>query len=318
MKNRELPGQARLAVASALLSLALAGCGGSHDKGATQAAAKVNSAEVTVHQINQVLQQQQGLLPEQVESASREVLERLIDQQLAIQQAEELKLDREPSVVAAIEAAKRDIIARAYGERLTANAPKPSAEDSQKYYSGHPALFANRRLFNLLEYNIQAPAARGAEVELNFKQAKTGTEFTDWLNSQGFRFSVNRGSQSSESLPLAIVDRVAALPDGQALLLPTPVGLKLLVVESSKATPVSFDQARGPIEQFLLNDGKRALLESDRKKLRAAAKIEYLGKFAQSAAVGTEPAGVAPAASLPASAAAGLDDSALKKGLGLK
>ena len=38
----------------------LAGCGDKKEKGASQTAARINKAEVTVHQINFVLQQQRG------------------------------------------------------------------------------------------------------------------------------------------------------------------------------------------------------------------------------------------------------------------
>jgi EpsD family peptidyl-prolyl cis-trans isomerase len=55
-----------------------------------------------------------GATPEQVKALSREVLEKLIDQQLAIDQATEKKLDRSPAVVADIEASRRDILARAH------------------------------------------------------------------------------------------------------------------------------------------------------------------------------------------------------------
>jgi len=324
MKNRKLPGQAQRAVVSVLLGLILAGCGGSHEKGATQAAAKVNSGEITVHQINQVLQQQPGLRPEQADGASREVLERLIDQELAIQQAEDKKIDREPAVVAAIEAAKRDIIARAYADRVAGTVAKPAADEAQAYYNAKPALFSARRIYNLAEFNIEAGADRKAEVEARLKAAKTPAELADWLTAQQLRFTTNRGTQPAESLPLALVDQLAALPDGQGLLLPVPGGLKALVVESSKQAPVKFEQARPAIEQFLGNDRKRAALDAERKALRAKAKIEYLGKFAEAAGAASAPAGTQPAAQAapalaPAPAASGtLDDSALKKGLGLK
>ena len=59
----------------------LTGCGGGDkkDKAASQTAAKVNKEEITVHQINNVLQQQRGLKPEMAASASVQVLERLIE-----------------------------------------------------------------------------------------------------------------------------------------------------------------------------------------------------------------------------------------------
>lgn len=101
--------------AAVLASLGLAACsGGDKDKPASQVAAKVNKEEISVHQINYLLQRQPGLKPEQAESASKTALERLIDQELAVQKAEELKLDRDPRVVQALDAARREILSRFY------------------------------------------------------------------------------------------------------------------------------------------------------------------------------------------------------------
>ena len=82
------------------LALALTvGCGERRDRPSAQAAALVNGEEVTIGQVNQVLAQQRHLRPEQSEGASRQVLERLVDQQLAVQQALLLKVEAvEPSV----------------------------------------------------------------------------------------------------------------------------------------------------------------------------------------------------------------------------
>ncbi|GAB4114513.1 MAG: hypothetical protein Fur0014_17120 [Rubrivivax sp.] len=117
------PGRTRLGSMALLTvvtagALMLAACGDRKDKAASQTAAKVNKEEITVHQINFVLQQQRGLKPEQAEAAGRQVLERLIDQELAVQKADELKLDRDPRVVQQLEAVRREVLARAYAEKV--------------------------------------------------------------------------------------------------------------------------------------------------------------------------------------------------------
>ena len=60
-----------LAIVALALTAALAGCGDKKEKSPSQTAAKVNKEEITVHQINFVLQQQRGLRPEQTDAASR-------------------------------------------------------------------------------------------------------------------------------------------------------------------------------------------------------------------------------------------------------
>ena len=127
-----------LAVVALTLTAALAGCGDKKDKPATQTAAKVNKEEITVHQINYVLAQQRALPAAQAASASRRSLERLIDQELALQKAADQKLDRDPRVVQQIEAARREIISRAYVEKIGEGAPKPTPAEVQRVLRGAP------------------------------------------------------------------------------------------------------------------------------------------------------------------------------------
>ncbi|MFN3618611.1 MAG: hypothetical protein ACK4TS_11615, partial [Aquabacterium sp.] len=66
---------ARLVVLPIVMAAFLAACGDKSESGgeakATQAAARVNGDEITVHQINQILQRQQGITPEQTDAASQ-------------------------------------------------------------------------------------------------------------------------------------------------------------------------------------------------------------------------------------------------------
>ena len=149
------------AVAAAVL---LVGCGEKKDKAASQTAAKVNKDEITVHQINFVLQQQRNLRPEQTDAASKQILDRLIEQQLALQKADEQKIDRDPRVVQQLEAARREILARAYLDKVGEAAPKPTPEEIKKYYDDKPALFRERRVYSIQEFAVEAKPEQVTEL----------------------------------------------------------------------------------------------------------------------------------------------------------
>jgi len=311
----------RLALAIATASL-LAACGGDKGDKATQTAAKVNKEEITVHQINFVLQRQPGLKPEQAEGAARQVLERLIDQELAVQQAEEAKLDRDPRVVQQIEAAKREILARAYAEKLGETAAKPTPEEIAKYYQDNPALFAERRIYNLQELVIEAPAEQFEPLRAKLQAAKNLAEFVDYLKANDIRFAGNQAVRTAEQLPMAALGTMAKLQDGQSIVSRTPGGMQVLMLAGSRSQPVDEARAKPSIEAFLLNQRKGELIAKQMKELREKAKIEYQGKFAEkpAAAASAAPTASAPAVpslSEPASAPA-LDASAISKGMGIK
>lgn len=303
------------AVALASLAVLLSACGGGKSDKASQTAAKVNKEEITVHQINFVLQRQPGLKPEQAEAASKQVLERLIDQELAVQKAEDLKLDRDPRVVQQIEAAKREIIARAYMERVGESVAKPTAEEVSKYYNEKPALFKDRRIYSLQELMIEAKPEQFDAIRAKLKEAKNMAEFAEYLKANDIRFAGNQAVRAAEQLPLAGLDAIARMKDGDSAVSPAPNGLQVLYLQGSRSQPVDEARARPAIEQFLSNQRKGELAQKEIKTLRDAAKIEYIGKFAEGVPAAPTPAGTAAPA---APAASGLDSNAISKGMGLK
>ena len=283
-----------LALGAALAAVALVGCGEKKDKAASQTAAKVNKDEITVHQINFVLQQQRNLKPEQTEAASKQILERLVDQQLALQKADDLKLDRDPRVVQQLEAARREVLARAYVERVGEAAPKPTPEEIKKYYAEKPALFSDRRIYSIQEIAIEAKPEQQAELRDKLAASKNINEFVEFLKAKEYRFNGNQAVRAAEQLPLNSLESFSKMKDGQAAIVPAANGVQVIVLAGSRSQPVNEEQARPAIEQFLLNDRKRKLIEDDMKAARSGAKIEYVGKFAQAAASAPAAGAVAP------------------------
>ena len=312
------PGILRFSLLALAASVALlAGCGDKKEKGASQTAAKVNKAEVTVHQINFVLQQQRNIRPEQADAASKQILERLIEQELALQKADDLKIDRDPRVVQQLEAAKREIIARAYLEKVGEAAPKPTPEEIKKYYDDKPALFKDRRIYSIQEIGIEAKPEQVALLREKLGAAKNIAEFVEFLKANDFKFSGNQAVRAAEQLPLQSLDAFAQMKDGQAILNQGPAGVQVVVLAGSRSQPVAEEQAKPAIEQFLLNERKRKLVEEDVKAMRAAAKIEYVGKFGEGAPGAAAAASGATAKPAPA-ASAGLNAADINKGMGLK
>jgi EpsD family peptidyl-prolyl cis-trans isomerase len=271
-----------------LLTLAcvftLAACGGSKEKSSSQVAARVNKDEVTIHQINHALQAQRGVRPDQAESASSRILERLVDQQLAVQKAEALKVDRDPKVLQQIESSRSEIIARAYFDKIAEGVAKPTPEEVTGYYNENPALFRERRVYQLQEISLQA---QPAQIEAIKRFVETGKPIDDlliYLRSNGITYTTNQVMRAAEQVPLANLAPLSKLRDGQSMLIAANKGAQVVALVESRLQPIDEERARPAIEQFMINDRKRRVVADDVKALRAAAKIEYVGKFAASAA----------------------------------
>ena len=263
--------------------IGLTACGSKDaEKPATQVIAKVNSGEISVHQINYVLSRSGAgsVSQEMAPKVRRQVLDRLIDQELAIEQALEKKLDRTPDVITALDAARREILARAHIDQITGAVPKPTSEEAKKYYSEYPQLFSERRIYNIQE--IMLPASEGVADELN-KLLTTGKSMEDlvsWLKGKNIKFSGGSATRPAEQIPLELLSKIHTLKVGQGLVIAGPQSITVMRIAAAQSAPVSESVALPQIQQFLSNQRKAEAATEEIKQLKAKAKISYMGEFA--------------------------------------
>jgi len=263
-----------------LAAAVAAGCGKRDEKApATQVAAKVNGDEITVHQISDALARQR-VRPEQAEAAKRQVLERLIDQQLARQQALEKKLDRTPRTVQAIEAARSEILARSYIEQLAAAQGKPDAEAVKKYYAEHPELFSQRRLFSIEELIVaRNEESVAAGIRQGAAKAKDLAEVATWLKTENIEAAAQRGVRAAEQIPLPWLAEMQKMKDGEMRVFENGERLSVIRVAASRPAPVDEAAATPFIQQFIFNQRLNETIGKQIQSLRDKSNIEYMGEF---------------------------------------
>jgi EpsD family peptidyl-prolyl cis-trans isomerase len=286
----------------------LAGCGkGDDKKAASQVAATVNSEEITVHQVNNVLARNPSITPEAAPRAKREIVERLVDQELARQQALEKKLDRLPNVVQAIEAAKTEILVRAYFQEVAAAQAKPTPEEVNKYYAEHPELFSERRFYVLEEIALASKDGIAAALRERVAKAKSMQEIADWLKARQAQYAVNRGGRAAEQLPLEVLAKLQKMKDGEIQVIEAADRLNVIHVLATKRAPLDETTAAPGIQQYLFNRRSSEVIAEEMKRLKEHAKIEYVGEFATANPAPAKPAAATAAPEETESPAAGIE-----------
>lgn len=273
-------------VLATAVAMGLSACGDKSGakKPATQVAAKVNASEISVHQINAVLAKAQGIPPESAAAVRKEILDKLIEQQLAYDLAVEKKLDRNPDVMMAIESAKREIVARAYLEQLVAGQAKPTDEEVKQYFTENPNLFANRRVFSIQEITLEPKAEVLEQLKQQAAAGKPMEEIAAFLKGKAVQFRGGSATRAAEQIPFDVLPRLSALKDGQAIVIESPQNYAVMRVVASQQVPVDEAEARPRIQQFLQNQRTQKLVQDEMARLKGAAKIEYQGEFAGNAA----------------------------------
>ncbi len=326
-----------LMIAAALV--AGAGCGDKKDKAAeenkpTQVAAKVNGEELTVSQVNFALQRIPNLDKEQSKAASLQVIRNLVDQEVLAQKAQSEKLDRDPTVVQALDAARRQIMAEAYMSRALGTTAEPSDAEVNDYFNKHPELFIKRKIYRLQEVAIKAPKDKLEAIGAQLRASKSLDEFVDWLKAEKYPAQASQAVKAAERLPLPLVAKLSEMPDGQAMIVNTSEGVTVVMLADSQLQPVTLEQAKPAIASLLQNEARQKAAKAELDKVKAEAKIEYVGEFADAGKepatapaepaatpdASAEPAGPAESVAAPATPAApAADADAISKGVsGLK
>lgn len=268
-------------VSAVMAVVLLAACtDNSGSSGASQVAAKVNDAEITLHQVNYVLSKAGSVPPEAIDMARKQVLDRLIEQQLLAAKAVEDKLDRSPQILLAIEQSRREILAAAYMEQVLAFGKKLNKSDVSTYYYQNPELFAERKVYNLEEINFPVNTVIIDELKALVAQGNNLEQLQAFLEQKKINFKRNTGVSPAEKLPLAHIKDLHKSKDGQIFVLDSANEISVVKVVSTRPLPVTEAEVAPAIMQFLFNLHSADLHAKQLEPIKAQANIEYLGVFA--------------------------------------
>lgn len=272
----------KVAVLGMAMAIFLSGCGGDAESAKnSQVVAKVNDAELTVHQLNYEL----GLLgqaaTQNTDKVAGQTLENIVNQQVVMQKAIAEKLDRDPQVMQALERARRQVLGQAYMSKVVASgAIMPSTQDVSDYYNQHPELFAKRRIYQIREILLDKTLPF-AEIQAQMNESKSLEKFVGWLDSKKVKMQSSVVVKPAEQLPLEMLSRLAQMRQGQIMAVETPTNFSLSILMGARDQPLNEAQATPAIQRFLTAQKRDKLAEAEIKRLRGEAKIELLGKFSE-------------------------------------
>ena len=249
-------------LAALALLVALAGCerASAFTPGTPVVLAKVNGVEISAR-----------------DAAGTQALEKIIDRELLVQKALASGLDRDPQVAQQIDHARRQLLAQAYLDRAAAAVPRSTPEEVRAFYAENPALFAQRRIYQLRELAVSAPAELVEVLRAQAARAADLDEVAAWLQARDARFTAVSLTQPAEQVPLSQLPELARMKEGEIAVFAAPPGVSVVQLIQVQAAPLSEQQAAPLIEQFLAARKRMELAAAEVRRLRDGARIEYAG-----------------------------------------
>ncbi|MHB0992552.1 MAG: EpsD family peptidyl-prolyl cis-trans isomerase [Burkholderiales bacterium] len=266
---------ARLALLCLLPAL-FAGCSPKDQPGKYQVMAKVNGREVTVPEVNQYLDQMKSYQGSK-KQIRRNAVNAVIDQHLLIDAAKQAGLDKTPVVMQQLLLSQKQALIKAYLDERTKSLPLPDSAQIGAYYQSHPLLFADRTLYVVEHYDIEADLAQQKKLLAQLQSSNSSTQFFDELSHSNIQYDQWRTVKIPEDTSSAELSILAKMSlDGALVVDQTRKGMELLVLESKIAAPISLNHAQLKITRLLMEEEKTWATEALLQNLRAHAQIQYL------------------------------------------
>ncbi len=240
-------------------------------------AVTVNGRAIETRQLNEAVAAQIASKP----LTRQELLNRSIDAVLIGQRVVALGLEPElPQGDLAVFNAQVGQWTAKHGYALGLMPSLPTPQAVKAFYDEHPHLFSKRRIYDLREVKVEAAPAQHEAIKAKLKTARNLDEILAYLKARGLQFSGSKVERKAEQLPMANLDAIAAMKDGDAMVSPFSAGLTILYLNSSRTQALSLEQASEAIQTFLFNQERRVRLDAEVLRLRQAATLQGFGEFA--------------------------------------
>jgi EpsD family peptidyl-prolyl cis-trans isomerase len=259
-----------LVLCFAALAGALSGCGQASSK-TSQVAASVNSDEISEHQLQMAMAQSRRL--ETGDDKRSATLERLIDRQLAVQQALKQTMDRKPGIMMQLEEARRDILASAFAYELSSKVAPVLEQDVWEYYELHPELFAQRQIYIVREVVVGPDNSLLPELQMRLNKKEDLTSVVTWLKSSKSNYNDQIIARSAEQLPLEILPALAKVKAGEVIAFRMSGGLVVYQLLTAHSAPLTMEQANPMVIDHLKRQAEVEAVRAAVAKLKEDAKI---------------------------------------------
>lgn len=241
-----------------------------------QVLATVGNHEISLLQLDYLLKRIGIQNPS--EALKTEITDKLINRELAYQMALEQKLEQSPDVLLSIEEAKKDILAKAYADQLAQKSAFPAENDLARYYNEHPALFAQRKIYHLVEINISNTEKNYSAVKQYVGSKHTKDEFIQWLRNQNITFNAQNVIRAAEQLPIEVVPKIATSTEGQIQTFESPRGLMVYQMLSAQDASVSYEKAKPIIADYLHKQSSKLTVDTEIAHLRRTRTIQVFSQ----------------------------------------
>lgn len=238
---------------------------------------KVNDVEITTQQPVNDAVLADGRPSATKEAVKKQALEVMIDRQLLQEEAKRNKLDSDPEVIQAIDRAKTKILADSYLKSKFETLDTPSKDKVDAYFNAHPELFTQRKVFYMHEL-VVATKDFSAPLKARLDSAKSIEQVATWLDTNRVPYKRTQLSRSTADLAPEMITKLQTMRKNQLFVIKAGEYSMLSSVYDVKPSPVTAEDAAPQIALFLRNKKRQEIGEAELERLRASAKIEYLGK----------------------------------------
>jgi peptidyl-prolyl cis-trans isomerase, EpsD family len=238
----------------------------------SQVLAQVGNSEISLLQLQRVYDITQTTKPS--DSIRKEMTDKLINRELAVQQALANKLDQHADVMLQLEEARRDVLALAYAKHIAATAAKPSDNDTAHYYNQHPELFSQRKIFQLNEITLSNNVPKFAEIKAILAKGTSLNQFKSWLQEQKIPFNSQNVIRAAEQLPIEALPKLNQAKLGDQQFFESPRGLIVYTISNTQTSPITWEQAKPIIFDYLTKQAGKLAVNNELDHLRRITKIQ--------------------------------------------
>jgi peptidyl-prolyl cis-trans isomerase C len=227
----------------------------------SKALAKLNRDEISLYQFNAELNRAH-LDNEMDIKVNDQLLTKIIDRQLLVQEASKLNLDRAPEVVEAVNSAKAQIYAQAYLANRILKLSPPTDGDVSQYIEAHPEICAHRKVFS-----TQDVVFSNDPTLIDLKSLQSSVSDIDTLRnileSKNIKYTLVSSSFSMDTLQSIWADELKTASVGNLLFTHDSQKVIVKYITNITENPMTADEAKNYASKVLSEDKKQKFITSE-------------------------------------------------------